>query len=608
VPRAARHRAQPPRVLHADGGLDRGRLGTGRVGLGQHAVRADQLEGPDPRPLDAGRDRQPSARLGLEHVARAPAVDAQLQPRSVGGHRAAGPDRLLEGGDRQRRAAQVGVDPGPPRRVGDQRAPRVGEPDVGAGGGGQPQPAVEQVVVEDGGALGVVGAQQVHRVDQAEGGVGHQLAGLHRPREAEGLGRGAVAQGREDGMGVADRGARPPQLLARRRVGRPVDRLVGGGVAGGVAGRRPRGAEGVEVPEQVVAVLDPEAGHAAAAGPGQVAAGGELERLAVVHQGAAEVGGHQAHEVQALAQLHAGRVVGEAHQVARVVHVDVEVAAVPAAGGGVVQPRRPQLDVGRASGLGRDRGLGDAELRAPGAGDGEGHGGDVDQQVVAVEHGAAVGVPLARPSPREPGAAVAVDHRPAARRRRPQPQPGGRGALAGGGGRRPDRDGPGVRGGQGDQLDAAGLHRPRDPVDLDPGRPVEVGVEQHRDLDGAARDGVGPGAGPQPDPAAVQRGHDQAGGERVGEAAADGGGPVLPGEHDLHQPGAEPAGVGLPACQARELVAPVVGALGLAGAVALQHGRHRRGEHGGLGRVAAHAAILGVGCARPAWRVAARSR
>jgi hypothetical protein len=64
----------------------------------------------------------------------------------------------------------------------------------------------------------------------------------------------------------------------------------------------------------------------------EVVAHGGLERLPVVDPGPADVAGDQAHEVQALSQLHAGGVVGAADQVTRVVHVDVEVAAVPAAG------------------------------------------------------------------------------------------------------------------------------------------------------------------------------------------------------------------------------------------------------------------------------------
>src|SRR4029450_4456222 len=92
----------------------------------------------------------------------------QVGAGAVGGLGAAGPDGVGEGGHRQGRTSQVGVDPPPPGRVGEQRAPGVGDPPVGAGGGGQPQPAAQQVVVEDGGALDVAGADEVDRVDQAE--------------------------------------------------------------------------------------------------------------------------------------------------------------------------------------------------------------------------------------------------------------------------------------------------------------------------------------------------------------------------------------------------------------------------------------------------------
>jgi hypothetical protein len=55
----------------------------------------------------------------------------------------------------------------------------------------------------------IAGADEVGRVDQAEGGVDDQLAGLHRPGDGERLGRRAVLQGREHRMGVADGGSQP---------------------------------------------------------------------------------------------------------------------------------------------------------------------------------------------------------------------------------------------------------------------------------------------------------------------------------------------------------------------------------------------------------------
>jgi hypothetical protein len=196
---AAGGRAQPGRAVDLQLGVDRrGRSPAGLgVSVGEDAVGPVQLQALDPQPLDPDRHRQPLAGGGRDRVAGPVAADRQLQPGPVGGQRATGTDGVGEGGDREGLAPQVGVDPPPPWRVGEQRAPGVGEPDVGAGGRGQPQPAAQQVVVEDGGALDVAGADEVDRVDQPQGGVGDQLAGLHRSGVGERPGGRAVGQGRE---------------------------------------------------------------------------------------------------------------------------------------------------------------------------------------------------------------------------------------------------------------------------------------------------------------------------------------------------------------------------------------------------------------------------
>ena len=345
--------------------------------------------------------------------------------------------------------------------------------------------------------------------------------------------------------------------------------------------------------EQVVAVLDGEAGHPLGGRPGEVVAHGGLERLPVVHPGLAEVAGDQAHQVQALPELHAGGVVGAADQVARVVHVDVQVAAVPAPGRGLVQPPGLQLDLGGGPGPGRQGRLGGGELHAPGAGDGEGDGRDLQLQVVAVEQGPVVEVPLAQAPLGEPGAAAVVHHRPAARPTGPQPQPGPGGQLAAR--RRGPADGqrPGPGDGADGQLDPAGPDPHRGAADLDPGRLLQVGVEQDGDLAVAALEHVGDRPGPQPDPPTVQGRHDQAGGQRVGEAGPHGGGPVvgLAGEGRGQEPDAEPATIGLGVHEVA-LAAPVAGPLGGQGPVGLEHGRHLGRQQVSGRRVAAHGGRL----------------
>jgi hypothetical protein len=125
--------------------------------------------------------------------------------------------------------------------------------------------------------------------------------------------------------------------------------------------------------------------------------------------------------VQALAALHAGGVLGRADQVAAVVEVHVQVAAVPAGGGRVDQPGRVGLD-----GAARpDPALDDAELQAARAADGQRHVRHGQRDVGGVEERPVPHVPLVRHAVREPGAAGVVGHRPPRAVRRDQPHLGG---------------------------------------------------------------------------------------------------------------------------------------------------------------------------------------
>jgi len=88
----------------------------------------------------------------------------------------------------------------------------------------------------------------------------------------------------------------------------------------------------MHVAEQVVAVLDAHARHRIIGRPRQIGARKLLEHFAVVDKRRRTVCSHHVSQVEPLAQLHARHVARRAHEVAAVIHVDVQVAAVPALG------------------------------------------------------------------------------------------------------------------------------------------------------------------------------------------------------------------------------------------------------------------------------------
>ena len=192
-------------------------------------------------PVDPGAGhRRPAPAAGRRGAGRAPPRDrapstSRVQPRPVGDHRPAGRARRRgEGPDGQLGARRsVRVHPAPARRVGgDAGAVREGEEHVGAGRGGQPQPAGQQVVPQDDGAAVVGAGDDLEGVDQAQRGVGDQLAGLHRAVRAEQR-RPARPAAENDGVRVGGQCRRAPAGRAQATaVGRPVPRVVGALVAG----------------------------------------------------------------------------------------------------------------------------------------------------------------------------------------------------------------------------------------------------------------------------------------------------------------------------------------------------------------------------------------
>ena len=95
--------------------------------------------------------------------------------------------------------------------------------------------------------------------------------------------------------------------------------------------------------EQVVPVFHAHSRHGVAPRPRQIRFGEPLEHLSVVDERGLAVGREQVGQVESLAKLHPGRIIRRADEVAAVVHVDVQVGAVPAVGGGVEQSPRIAL-------------------------------------------------------------------------------------------------------------------------------------------------------------------------------------------------------------------------------------------------------------------------
>ena len=91
----------------------------------------------------------------------------------------------------------------------------------------------------------------------------------------------------------------------------------------------------MEVPEKVIAELDPIAGHMPLSRRREVLPCECLERLAVVDASRAQVGREQTHDVEPFTDLHAHGLLGRDHQVTGVVGMHVEVGAEPAVRVGV---------------------------------------------------------------------------------------------------------------------------------------------------------------------------------------------------------------------------------------------------------------------------------
>ena len=223
-------------------------------------------------------------------------------------------------------------------------------------------------MVEEHRALVVGGRDEVDGVDHAERGVGDQLASLHRAGIAEEAPGGTVVRElRECRMAVAHRGPQAAELVATDLVRRPVLGVIGPVVTGEVAARGAARAQGVNVAQQVVAVLHAHAGHRIVRRPREIGAGELFEHVAVVDQRGEAVGGHEVDQMEPFSELHAGGVGRRADQVAAVVHVDVEVTPVPSVRGGIDQPDRLALDGRPLPGRGNHLDRGPIELQASGA-------------------------------------------------------------------------------------------------------------------------------------------------------------------------------------------------------------------------------------------------
>jgi hypothetical protein len=168
----------------------------------------------------------------------------------------------------------------------------------------------------------------------------------------------------------------------------------------------------VHVSQQVVAVLDAHPRHGVAGRPREIHPRGRFEQLTVVDERPTQVAHGQVHEVEPLAELHPGRVVRGADEVSTVVHVDVQVAAVPAPRRRVEQPSRIVLNDEPLARGGRYLELRTLELQSPGADHAQRLRRHRDGHVAAVEERPVMGVPFRQDAVREPGAADGVGDRP----------------------------------------------------------------------------------------------------------------------------------------------------------------------------------------------------
>src|SRR5207245_1811453 len=153
--------------------------------------------------------------------------------------------------------------------------PRIREEYVCADRCCEAEAAPEEAVIDERGTVRVARPEQVHRVDQAERGVGYKLARFNGPRVLVGeYGRGVtVGQGTEHRVRVADRRAEIPKRLAGDGVRRPVVRPVGSLMAAVIFVGRRADTKCVEVAEQIIPVLDAESSNPVGRRPWQVSTG-----------------------------------------------------------------------------------------------------------------------------------------------------------------------------------------------------------------------------------------------------------------------------------------------------------------------------------------------
>ena len=117
--------------------------------------------------------------------------------------------------------------------------------------------------------------------------------------------------------------------------------------------------------------------------------------------------------MEAFTHLHPRRVVRRADEITGVVHVHVEVAAVPALGRRIVHALGFELHDGLLASRRGHRGVGVAELEAPRHRHREGDRRHVEHDVVAMKEGPAVEVVLTEQAIRPPTSTAIVDNGPA---------------------------------------------------------------------------------------------------------------------------------------------------------------------------------------------------
>ena len=130
------------------------------------------------------------------------------------------------------------------------------------------------------------------------------------------------------------------EILKFRRghsVGRVVDRMVRGQVSGAEPARRGPWPKGVEVAEEVVAILDAHRGEVVLVAPRDRRSHPGPEGPLVDDSRRGKVAGDEIRDAESFATLHQRRMVRTADLLTGVVHVDVHVAAEPAIGAGSIR-------------------------------------------------------------------------------------------------------------------------------------------------------------------------------------------------------------------------------------------------------------------------------